>query len=85
VTSLARELEHAHGRARKVPALEQVAEMASRNFGRVFEAQTLWLESLDALLACLPEIGAEPANQDTPARAPKPIREVAGEEDVFLA
>ena len=86
VTSLARELEHAQdGRTRKVPALDQVAEMASRNFGRVFEAQTLWLESLDALLASAPEIAAEPANQDTPARAPKPIREVAGEEDVFLA
>jgi lipoyl(octanoyl) transferase len=86
VTSLAKELEHAHeGRARQVPALEQVAEMASRNFGRVFEAQTLWLESLDALLASAPEIAAEPANQDTPARAPKRIREVAGEEDVFLA
>src|SRR5215467_264018 len=86
VTSLARELEHAQdGRTRKVPELDQVAEMASRNFGRVFEAQALWLESLDALLASAPEIGAEPANQDTPARAPKPIREVAGEEDVFLA
>ena len=86
VTSVARELEHAHGRARKVPALEQVAEMASRNFGRVFEAQTLWLESLDALLASTPEIPAEPpANQDTPARAPKLIRDVAGDEDVFLA
>jgi len=23
----------------------------ARNFGRVFEAQTLWLDSLDALLA----------------------------------
>src|SRR5215472_701511 len=56
VTSLAKELEHAHdGRARKVPNLEQVAEIASRNFGRVFEAQTLWLDSLDALLASAPE------------------------------
>jgi lipoyl(octanoyl) transferase len=83
VTSLARELEQApKGRARKVPSLEQVAEMASRNFGRVFEAQTLWLESLDALLA---SEGEPPANQDTPAQAPKPIREIAGEEDVFLA
>jgi len=90
VTSLARELEQAHHgfakdeRARKVPSLEQVAEIASRNFGRVFEAQTLWLESLDALLASSPETEL-PANQDTPARAPKLIREVAGEEDVFLA
>src|SRR5215472_14745405 len=45
VTSLAMEL----GREtppRPVPALEDVAHAAARNFGRVFEAQTLWLESL---------------------------------------
>lgn len=63
----------------QVPTLEHTAQMTSRNFGRVFEAQTLWLESLDALLQC------GPANQDMPARAPEDIRELADEEDVYLA
>ena len=58
------------------PSLEQTAEMVCRNFGRVFEAQTLWLESLDALLA---------APEDTPARPPEELRRIAGEEDVYLA
>jgi lipoyl(octanoyl) transferase len=81
VTSLAKELELA-GPGRNLPSLEQVAEIAARNFGRVFESQTLWLESLDALLASSPDI---PANQDIPARAPAPLRRLAGEEDIHLA
>lgn len=89
VTSLAKELEGIHsGRGKSLPSLEQVAEMTSRNFGRVFEAQTLWLESLDALLASAPEAPAEnvlPANQDTPARAPEKIRKIAGKEDIYSA
>jgi lipoyl(octanoyl) transferase len=83
VTSLAREIEQAPtGQAAPIPDLEHVAELAARNFGRVFEAQTLWLESLDALLESAP-LG--PANQDTPARAPKEIRKLAGEDDIYLA
>jgi lipoyl(octanoyl) transferase len=83
VTSLAQEIEHSSiSRAVGRPSLEQVAEFASRNFGRVFEAQTLWLESLDALLTPAP---SRPANQDTPARAPKEIRKLAGEEDIYRA
>ena len=83
VTSLAREMEHSSiPRAGERLSLEQVAELTSRNFGRVFEAQTLWLESLDALLTAEP---SAPANQDTPARAPKEIRKLAGEEDIYLA
>src|SRR5215831_2332484 len=83
VTSLAREMEQSSMlRAAKQPSLEQVAELTSRNFGRVFEAQTLWLESLEALLTAGP---SAPANQDTPARAPKEIRKLAGEEDIYLA
>lgn len=78
VTSLAQEMEQGFaGGKRPVPTLEEAAEQVSRNFGRVFDAQTLWLESLDALLA--------PANQDTPAQAPEPIRKLAGEEDIYLA
>jgi lipoyl(octanoyl) transferase len=81
VTSLAQEMER-NPAAKEAPSLEEVAEMVSRNFGRVFEAQTLWLESLDALLAAAPEA---PANQDTPARAPEGTRRLAGEEDISLA
>jgi lipoyl(octanoyl) transferase len=64
---------------RTVPSAEESAQMVSRNFGRVFGAQTLWLESLDTLLI------SRPANQDTPARAPQDIRRLAGEKDTFLA
>ena len=44
VTSLERELAYADP-PRQVPSLEQTAELVARNFGRVFEAQTLWLEA----------------------------------------
>jgi lipoyl(octanoyl) transferase len=86
VTSLAVELSR-QTPLRPLPALEDVAHAASRNFGRVFEAQTLWLESLDALLDAAPTVSEDqvPENQDTPARAPKHIRKMAGEEDIYLA
>jgi lipoyl(octanoyl) transferase len=80
VTSLAVELRTIDPR-RPVPSLEETAEMVSRNFGRVFEAQTLWLESLDQLLAA----SQSPANQDTPLRAPENIRKIAIKEDTYLA
>jgi lipoyl(octanoyl) transferase len=80
VTSLAVELRSIDPR-RPVPSLEATAEMVSRNFGRVFEAQTLWLESLDQLLAA----SQSPANQDTPLRAPENIRKLAVKEDIHLA
>jgi len=87
VTSLMQEMEQSslsHGRT--VPDLEELAQQVARNFGRVFEAQTLWLESLDALLTSPPVVNEDlPANQDTPARAPKEIRKLAGEKDIFLA
>ncbi|HEV3041528.1 MAG TPA: lipoyl(octanoyl) transferase LipB [Candidatus Angelobacter sp.] len=70
VTSLERELSPG-----TTPTLEETAEFVSRNFGRVFEAQTLWLESLDSLLT---------SPQDTPARAPSELRRLVGEEDKFL-
>ncbi len=88
VTSLAQEMEqialvvHNPGHERKVPGLEEMAELVARNFGRVFEAQTLWLESLEALLSS-PQPG--PTNEDTPAQAPDEIRKLAGDDDVFLA
>jgi lipoyl(octanoyl) transferase len=88
VTSLEQEMaQSALGGDRKLPTLEDLAQQVARNFGRVFEAQTLWLESLDALFSS-PEISdhdTSPANQDTPASAPKEIRHFAGEEDIYLA
>lgn len=75
VTSLERELAAA-GVLRQTPSLEEAAELVARNFGRVFEAQTLWLESLDSLLL---------SPQDLPARAPDEVRRLAGEEDIYLA
>jgi lipoyl(octanoyl) transferase len=75
VTSLAQELSLLDP-TRKLPTLEEMAELVSRNFGRVFEAQILWLESLGSLLS---------SPQDTPARAPADLRKLVGEEDIFLA
>src|SRR5262252_8173774 len=46
VTSLEQEMARSFlSRDRKVPGLEELAQHVARNFGRVFEAQTLWLES----------------------------------------
>jgi lipoyl(octanoyl) transferase len=63
------------------PSLEEVATSASRNFGRVFNSQMLWLESIDDLLRSSAEQSenSEPENQDTPARPPKGLRQVHGE------
>jgi len=76
VTSMERELQ-------KPLSLDEVATAASRNFGRVFQSQMLWLESLDDLLAGASESfdaqAAAPANQDTPARLPKELRELHGD------
>jgi lipoyl(octanoyl) transferase len=88
VTSLEQEMaQSALSRHRKLPPLEDLAQQVARNFGRVFEAQTLWLESLDALMASTPDAvqPESPANQDTPASAPKEIRHLAGEKDIYLA
>jgi lipoyl(octanoyl) transferase len=87
VTSLEREMAQISlSRDRKVPGLEELAQHVARNFGRVFEAQTLWLESLDALFAspAMSDYDTTPANQDTPARAPEEIREMAGEKDTYI-
>jgi lipoyl(octanoyl) transferase len=88
VTSLEQEMAQSSlSRGRNLPTLEYLAQQVARNFGRVFAAQTLWLESLDALFAssATSDRDTTPANQDTPARAPKEIRELAGENDIFLA
>ncbi len=83
VTSMERELQ-------KPLNVDEVATAASRNFGRVFQSQMLWLESLDDLLAeaaepekssvaTRPEAPESAENQDTPARAPKELRELHGD------
>ena len=90
VTSLEQEMEKSFlSRGRKLPELHELAQQVARNFGRVFEAQTLWLDSLDALLTPSNKEEASDSaaavNQDTPARAPAEVRELAGEEDIYLA
>ncbi len=77
VTSMERELQ-------KRLTLEEVATAASRNFGRVFQSQMLWLESLDDLLGQAtvvpkPEPATSPANQDTPVRRPEELRNLHGD------
>jgi len=78
VTSMQRELQ-------KTLPMEEVATAASRNCGRVFQSQMLWLESLDDLLgqataaAPKPEAAKTPANQDTPARPPRELRDLHGD------
>ncbi|MGA2000232.1 MAG: lipoyl(octanoyl) transferase [Terriglobales bacterium] len=69
VTSLQRAL----GRA---IALDEVAQSVARNFGRVFNSQIVWVDSLDALLG---------RSVGVPARAPEELRKMAGEEDTFWA
>jgi len=71
--------------------LQEVATSASRNFGRVFDSQMLWLESLDDLLGSEEAVADRtspkqaPANQDTPARPPKELREIMGDDGSELA
>jgi hypothetical protein len=63
--------------------MDEVAIAVSRNFGRVFQSQMLWLESLDDLLSQVvppqPQAASAPANQDTPAQPPKELRELHGD------
>lgn len=78
VTSLQRELQAlGETKAAEELSMESVANAVSRNFGRVFAQQTLWLESLDTLLGT-----ATP--QDTPMKPPAELRALH-EEDIFLA
>ena len=72
VTSMERELQ-------KSLSLEEVATSASRNFGRVFNTQMLWLESLDDLLDRAASQPEQQSNQDTPATPPKELRELHGD------
>jgi lipoyl(octanoyl) transferase len=65
VTSMQKEL------SRTIP-LQDVAHALSRNFGSVFASQTLWLDSLDALLG--KDLGV-------PMKTPENLRKLRGEDD----
>ncbi len=66
-----------HGsETRATPSLDDVAQSVARNFGRVFNSQIVWVESLDALLG---------RSVGVPVRAPEELRKIAGEEDTFWA
>jgi len=82
VTSIERELQRS-------ATMDEVASAASRNFGRVFQSQMLWLESLEDLIAQVsaplpkPDAPTAPQNQDIPARPPKELRELHGDGSEF--
>ena len=69
VTSMEKEL----GRELDLGA---VAEAVSRNFGRVFGSQMLWVATIDALRG---------NSVGVPMKAPDELRRVRGEDDLFLA
>jgi lipoyl(octanoyl) transferase len=69
VTSMAREL----GRG---PDLEDVEHALSRNFGKVFGEQMLWLPTLEALLG---------ETVGVPMREPEELRQMRGDEDITWA
>jgi lipoyl(octanoyl) transferase len=69
VTSMQQELAHEVD-------LDAVAQSVSRNFGGVFGRQMLWVESLNALLG---------RTVGVPMKAPAGLRELHGEDDLFLA
>ncbi|PYV51599.1 MAG: octanoyltransferase [Acidobacteria bacterium] len=67
VTSMQKEL------SRTIP-MQEVAHALSRNFGSVFHSQTLWLDSLDALLG---------NSLGVPMRPPQNLRQLHGEDESF--
>jgi lipoyl(octanoyl) transferase len=67
VTSLSRELQMA-------VSIDAAGESVARNFGRVFQSQVLWVETLDALLGR--KVGV-------PLKTPDELREMHGEEALW--
>jgi lipoyl(octanoyl) transferase len=65
--------------------IEEVLPLVTRNFGFVFDAQILWLESLDGLLASTPGVAAPVASapRDTPAKTPEELRRLHREDTHF--
>jgi lipoyl(octanoyl) transferase len=76
VTSLERELNRVAHAPSRVLSMDDVAQSVARNFGRVFNSQIVWVDTLDALLG---------RSVDVPARAPEELRKMAGEKDTFWA
>ncbi len=78
VTSIEKEIREKRAlREGETPAMQEVAHIITRNFGRVFKKQTLWLESLEDLMASAsPPL---PANQDTPGKPPRELEELHGD------
>jgi len=78
VTSIEKEVREGRAlREEGIPSMQEVTHAIARNFGRVFQQQTLWLESLEDLLATTsPPL---PANQDTPAHPPRELEELHGD------
>jgi lipoyl(octanoyl) transferase len=69
VTSLAKE-------SSRTVEMQDVCESVTRNFGRVFERQILWVDTLDALLG---------RSVGVPVKPPEAERRIAGEEETFWA
>ncbi|HZU10691.1 MAG TPA: lipoyl(octanoyl) transferase LipB [Pseudacidobacterium sp.] len=63
------------------PGMESVMYTVARYFGQVFNAQILWLESLEALL---PSPADGPA-QDTPVSIPKELKQLRGVDPTHFA
>ncbi len=68
VTSMKKEL------GREVD-MDLVAQAISRNFGRVFSSQMLWVDTLDSLLGSV--VGV-------PLKTPESLRRIRGEDELFL-
>ncbi|MGE0406238.1 MAG: hypothetical protein AB7O65_08065 [Candidatus Korobacteraceae bacterium] len=69
VTSLQRE-------ATRPADIQDVCQSITRNFGRVFDRQILWLDTLDALLG---------RSVGIPVKPPEQEKRIAGTEETFLA
>ena len=69
VTSMQKELD------RKID-FNAVAETVSRNFGTVFVSQMLWVETIDGLLG---------HSVGVPVKPPAELRNLSGEDEMFLA
>ena len=92
VTSIDQEIETKH---RPMPSMEEVMNLVSTNFGRVFRQQILWLESLDQLLHSGNQPQRDEASQkspeadkiDIPLKVPRELREIHREsgDEIFLA
>jgi lipoyl(octanoyl) transferase len=81
VTSIEQEIET---KQRSLPSMEEVMDVVSTNFGRVFHRQILWLQSLDQLMNTGNQTSDDEENQkspeadtiDIPLKVPRELREI---------